>query len=491
MIPISWDIPFSSFWTKTEKMVDEWFFSKIEISKTVLSQGVLSVGSLLELQLPPPHNKFYFLATAMKKPRLHVLIRGFPGVAPTGETTVSILDPATSLPEILLSHQMFQAVLAFKTVDAIEFILHEYEVQPFLPLHTVKLAGNKEHKMSIAGAHGPKKQTRLPFRLIQSPRKKRKPKAKANQPKTRAKPPQRDPDLHAPVDLDGIDRELAVLAANEPEESGSESSASSSSRGSSTSSISSSSSSSSSFSDAVEQPLLTAEAKQEEKEIQAALKSHESLMESRGLGVQEKGLDSEPEAKREVPTIPEGSQPQDTKVPLVPKPKEKSFCNKIIGLVDCGTQVSKKLATCRECNLKIQWNGVRFAYAASRTKWEGWLHAKCTVQHMVSKRADWQQALDFLEKRKEKQPALKPEVLAEIESLEAECREHLASMERACWNASSSRRVWKPAIEWGTVPRAHRVMSHSVSCRGVQLMSTGSWTIHEAIKSQKGGLTDQ
>ena len=47
-----------------------------------------------------------------------------------------------------LSHQVFQALVHSSMLETIDFMLHEYHVQPFEPLHYVTVTGSTAHKLS-------------------------------------------------------------------------------------------------------------------------------------------------------------------------------------------------------------------------------------------------------------------------------------------------------------------------------------------------------
>ena len=78
-----------------------------------------------------------------------------------------------------------------------------------------------------------------------------------------------------------------------------------------------------------------------------------------------------------------------------PAATSRSFCNKNLGLVATGIQVSAKQATCRQCLQKIGRGQPRFGFAFSRIKFHSWLHEGCTVAHLRQEAADLTQASVF------------------------------------------------------------------------------------------------
>lgn len=344
----------------------------------------------------------------MQKPRVQVLLRGFPIAHPEGEARVGILDPTTGQPKMALSHQVFQALVHSSMLETIDFMLHEYHVQPFEPLHYVTVTGSTAHKLSTAKVTAAKVQTRLPFGL-KSPRRKRQ--RKAGPPKKGQDKPSASSG-RVPKDLEEIQEELQGLGgACDPVKS-----------------ESSSSSSSDEEVELAEQPFLVPEAMEAERRIEHILTKRAELMEARGEAVLKKGL---------VVSVSESeAQIDPTAAAAAPSWQGKSFCNAAVGLVDCGVQTSKRLAKCRECQTPVALGGIRFAYAFSRTKIHAWVHSKCLIQHLERQNASLSQALTFLEGQQSKHD-LQPNVQQEIATLEGELRRRLADAEKLRWRGSA------------------------------------------------------
>lgn len=403
----------------------------------------------------------------MKKPWVQVLLQGHSHSTPTDGTgtKVSIVD-ASGEPKMFLSHQVFQTIVADHSLKAIDFMLHQYQVQPFEALRNVTITSSSEHQLSTVNQIGCKVQTRLQFgsRLIHSPRRrKRKPESKPQGDERSADklPSKKSKHSHSvsasaaaaanpvPANLEGIAKELENLhqsvstsaakkaePAESPESSSDVSSTSTSSDETGSLCEDGGSTSDSDAAEAAEVPFLGPEAKEEEREIQVVLASHSRLMQLRhGQFVGQKGLEEDGGSEVQSGPLQDCEQAAaSTAAPAaVHVPQGKSFCNRIIGFVDSGIQVSRKLATCRECNIKIPYKGVRFAYAWSKTKFHGWIHAKCVLQHLDSQHGCVRQALHFLEAERAK-PELQAEVKTEIETLVGELRPKIARLEQSRWS---------------------------------------------------------
>lgn len=401
------------------------------------------MGSLFRLQLPAPHNLFFFVGTAVKKPQVHVLIQGFPGFpsADADVDKVSILDPTSRQPAFCLSQQMFQSVLAsdgLNDLKTIGFAVHEYKVNPFEPLHTVILTGAASKcEFSIGNIAVPKQQTRLPFGLKpkRSPRKR-----KNGQQECPANSCDRDchdlegpskkskNKLHAaaceqhvtgdvPTDLNSIERELQQQYQQQHEDSKCDSDGATTSNSSSSGSSTSSSTSSGEEddcgaigalfddADAVERPFLSPEAMEEERQLQLVLQSHANLAQSRGEILGRKGggdlSETEAQAGKEHRQSSKAATFQVANPPSTggtPTPTQRTFCNPEVGLVEGGIQTSKKLATCRECFSKIGLNQVRFGYAYSRSKFHSWVHSGCLLKYLKKQAANLHQAIQWFER---------------------------------------------------------------------------------------------
>lgn len=392
---------------------------------------MLSPGSLLQVQMPAPLDLYLFLGTVLKKPRVQVLIQGFP-VPSAGETEVSLIEPSSGKPRFFLSHQVFRSIVQAGNVPitAISFVVHEYHVSPFGDLLSVTLTGEQRCSKFVAVKTAAMKQTSiLPFGLQMSPRK-RKPPASKCDPSGPSKKKTRKTETassstnaasattcHVPSDLDDIEQELqqyevAEPAANCPDIGEGDSSASSSSSSSSSSGSGSESDGElADLEDSVEKPFLTPEEQVERREVQLVLRSHADLMERRGETFGRRGLVTDvEESEAEERKVSDSSRPTKTATTK----SASTFCNKHLGVVEVGCQTSRRLATCQGCNSKIAVGQVRIAFAFSRSKFASWIHSSCFPSYLMGKRGDVQQAVDFFE---ENQDSYAANVRAEISKI--------------------------------------------------------------------------
>ena len=281
------------------------------------------------------------------------------------------------------------------------FCVHTYAVPSFEPLLGVRLttASERKHfstskmptKASKAKAAKP---VRLPLGLTESPRKRKRGKPMAGQGSTVKK-------ARATTTTKGssgrdnssigvvreIDPDIAALLAGQNQEPSSEEdsdldSTDSDNHSDSDSSDSSDSSADLAGDDLAEQPFLTPEAAEEERQISLVTQSHCQLMELRGEPVHLQA------------SVPDNSGLDEVKALAK---AGKTFCNQVVGLVELGVQANNRLATCRHCNTKIACGGVRFGYSYNVRKFHAWVHAGCIVSYLSEQKANIQQAFEFLE----------------------------------------------------------------------------------------------
>lgn len=366
--------------------------------------GVLLPGCLIQLQAVGLLDEYYFIAVAMRKPHLHVLVRGHP----CSSTEISILESDSGQPAVLTSHQLFERVLSITGVEetglvSIPFVIHTYSVKPFQNLQSVFLEsavdGREFSTQSQPTNRGKPSKTKLPFGIENSPRK-RKPKAgKQRRPAAQG---------NASSKVSKSSHGLARVMGEALPESSSISSSSSSSAPSSGSE--SSDSSSDSDPEALEKMILTPEAAEEERQTALVLESHDKLTELRS------------QAQAAHPSS-SGARPLRIDVPK----REATYCNPIVGLVDVGLQVAARLAKCRHCSNPIPQQGARFAYSFHRQKFAGWVHADCIFPYLKQQGACLQQALAFIQKAKA-DPHWQhraPQIIEAVCKLEASLEDHM------------------------------------------------------------------
>lgn len=411
-------------------------------------QGLILPGTLLQLKVDglAACESFFFVGTAMKKPRLHVLIQGFPISAPApASECVSIVHPDSGRPVMYLSHELFQRLIEMlqqPKLATIPFVIHEFQIKAFGPLLFVSITNTSSLHEFVAAKKGVLKQnattTRLPFGLKHSPRKRNRKRKLGVQGQDHKdyQPSKKEPAKAAtasklPTTLLDIEQELRKC---DPESSSDSSGSESESSGSESSGSVASSDHDSEASDSgpvyqqdrpAEEPFLTSEALEEEREIHQVLDRHAKLLESRGEVFDHKGA-------AEASTLEVEPEPPE---PALERPKAASatrtagagtFCNSKVGLIEAGVQVSRKQATCKHCGSKIAIQGVRFGYSYSRVKFHAWIHSRCLLQYLVSQDADLQQALDFLDDQVLNNASLLAEVRAEIQVLQPELRGRLS-----------------------------------------------------------------
>lgn len=329
------------------------------------------------------NNRFFLLAAAMKKPFLQVMLECFRKTDMLGDGVyLSILDPASRKPVFFTSHQVFQSnisddVMVTILQDGIGFAVHEYSVNSLAPLTFVKLTSCSQVNYLVATKAKPQKvQTKLPFGL-KLPRRKRKPKKDAKiggevKRQRGAQGPLNSVRDHIKASTTGQDLETLFGVADSDSESDSYSSSSSSSSGESDSE--------GTGDDGPKEVVLEGSAAQERPELDALFFNH---------GPAASSSSNVASSSSHVPG---------------PASTSRSFCNKNLGLVATGIQVSAKQATCRQCLQKIGRGQPRFGFAFSRIKFHSWLHEGCTVAHLRQEAADLTQASVFLHQQLEQLP---------------------------------------------------------------------------------------
>ena len=338
-----------------------------------------------------------------------------PGAPRDDVTKVTILEPSSGKPVFRTSHQMFADVLKLSdAVEAISFVIHSYSVSPFQPLDTVSLTKTSDcYYFKFIKARVPTVQTRLPFGLKNSPRKRKPRQQAAGQTaagQSRVKRTRVEARAAAPAD-EGEDLEKDQDQAHLPSSDSHNSSSSDSSTSESMSESESAADNSQSGDESqVEEMVLDPKSKEEERQQQLVMRSHQKLMELRHGLFCPRG---EPPASEAEAAAPPSRPPNPSSGSRGP-----TFCNSELGLVDAGVQVSGKLAQCRHCNSKIPKGSTRFAYSWKRQKFASWLHVSCTVPHLQQEKASIPQALAFLARMKEKEDLLPQvtEALGQVES---------------------------------------------------------------------------
>ncbi|CAK9005748.1 unnamed protein product [Durusdinium trenchii] len=154
------------------------------------AEGVLTPGCLIQLQGAGLFDKYFFLALAMKKPILHVLLQG----AASGPNEVRILDSLSGQPALVTSHQMFQQVVSLHSLTGqsrptIPFVVHTYSVRGLQKLDSVRMESTTDGLEFLSVRSKAKKSTTvcLPFGIHESPRKRKgRAKAKSSHPQGKA-----------------------------------------------------------------------------------------------------------------------------------------------------------------------------------------------------------------------------------------------------------------------------------------------------------------
>ena len=140
----------------------------VKLCQALFPEGVLAPGVLLQLQGLQLSGKFFFFGHAMKKPKVQVLVKGFPVRLEAGSLCVSILQEGCQEPVLCTSQGMFQEILdtCRGNVDSIRFVTHSYTVAPFAPLTRVAVTSTSDEHEFVSGKKAePKGQVRLGFGL--------------------------------------------------------------------------------------------------------------------------------------------------------------------------------------------------------------------------------------------------------------------------------------------------------------------------------------
>ena len=363
--------------------------------------GVLKPGSLLQLQGVGLSDNYFFLGCLLKKPQLHTLVRAF--IMDSNEPdalVVTMLKDPTAPPTILTSRQLFLDLLQKDgSLREIHFCVHDYKLSPFEPLTKVCITStddcgyaftqtrqNKKNQSANASSSVP-----LPFGLKEAPRK-RKPKRHAGERKQRKK------DRQGPnLGMASIEQEVELLVNNNGADEEVEIS-SSSSEGSSQAVLEDRENQQQEDREIEEEPFRTEEAEEEDRQVQLVLQSHWNLMDRRGSGpdvdLREKGPGEEDKADVSQLEPAQSSTSRPSRPAAAPAGVQ---CNSVVGIVEVGRQVASRLATCRQCNLKIAKGRVRLAYSFKVTKFHAWVHIECAAEYLAKQKANMRQACAFLD----------------------------------------------------------------------------------------------
>lgn len=347
---------------------------------------------------------YYFIGPALKKPIIHVLVKGIfvpsgtEGQLPQIRLPLVDLDSVSKNQTICTSQQVFQELLecggplpaSVLAVKLCQYTLSVHQMQSLC----VSLVEVADEPVEVTAA-APKKRKigKAPFQLkLGRPRKPKRKKPKVEFSGYRFPWESQDPPSTSPGSK--IEPPMAPDSSrcDKSEESDCDAD---------TDTDTSSETSSSSFSSCEdEHPHTTEHAEQEEKETEAIEKNHleEQVNRQAGSAAGSKATSStaKPEAAR-----------------------GKSFCNAHIGVCDVGVQISGRLARCRQCVQPIEKQCTRVAVAFSRTKFAAWVHCSCLPKYLAEEQLDIGQAIDFLVSWQETPPAKshKPCVSSDIADL--------------------------------------------------------------------------
>lgn len=365
-------------------------------------------------------DQYFFIGMIIKRPRRHILLRGFPS---DREAQITLLEPSSKEPVCFTSHELFLSVLTHLAggedvqaflAEPIRFQIHTYAVRSFQALHTVYLNDSSAGSFDISTQRSvPKRQTRLSglMKVVegQKTRKRKRKAASAKQGHSdNIVPEDTEAKRLRPEELDLLARGFHIPAqplanahtANEDESSWAPLSDSSSASDSSSSEL---------IDEIHQEPAQRREAKL----IRDVAKSHKQLMQDRGEAYGRKapeGPRSETDVADTATAAPSGSRD-------LPAGNGRVFCHSKTGLVAAGLQTHSRLATCRQCSRPIAKGGPRFQYVSNRQKFGAWLHADCTLGYLKLQRADVAEALDFLRHEKGK-GGISPDVRDAILKLE-------------------------------------------------------------------------
>lgn len=337
----------------------------------------------------------------MKKPLMQVLIRGHPHEAGVSEQGLQVLliPPGCvgKMPALCTGHQMFQEVcleLVWHQVDPekISFVVHEYRLNPFMPLLAVTITSTSEQREFLVKHPTRSQQPNVEGRscFLAMPRK-RKRKARSS---TKAKGAEKQPQAKAKVDwisgqINAFQPAPSPAAASDSPASDVECE------------VAGSDSTSSEVGDVPQAPEQESERCEVEEPTAVActLEAPEEAEEvvRPPAVVQEEQAVSHLSAERDKRVAQPKEQAPQTQ-------RGSTQCNSKLGLVDCGFQVAARLAKCRHCLTSVERQSVRFAYAYSLSKFHAWLHSRCTFAHLVQEGADLEQAKAFLAEVLERTP---------------------------------------------------------------------------------------
>lgn len=366
-------------------------------------QGVVSCGSLIQIQGPGLTDKFYFIAYAMKKPQLQVLAEGFrcsDSIAGPGEIVIGLLDPRSEQPRFGMSSQVFHQLMsdlklaAQEVLPKLSFLVHDFRVCPFSPLLKVNAfrASGPYHFFVQA-----KKATavKLPFGLKPVVRK-RKPK-QGNKEKKKQKVKREDVQS---VAKDCSMESVPAAPAEEIHPRNSDNDAALSDSASSNDNCDfmsdlDSGSDASTDGGLAEQPFLTEEAARDVSEVNTLLECHRSRIEERGEIFCERGPPEETVEGASSSAPPQGL-PTSSSASKKPS-SAPSFCNAFLGICGVSLQVAGRLARCRHCMEKVAKQEVRFAYAFHKQKFHSYLHTQCVAAHLRQEGANVEQAVTYLQ----------------------------------------------------------------------------------------------
>ena len=376
-------------------------------------QGVVSFGSLIQVQGPGLIDKFYFIAYAMKKPQLQVLAEGFrcsDSIAGPDEIVVGILDPRSEQPRFGTSSQVFHQLMsdlklaAHEVLPKLSFLVHDFRVCPFSPLLKVRaFRASGPYPFSVQVKRAKATAVKLPFGLKPVVRK-RKPK-QDNEGKKRQKVKREDVQ---PVAKDCSAETVPAAPAEEFHSHNSDNDAALSDSISSDKSIGSqgdfmSDLDSDSGSDAsidggvAEQPFLTEEVARDVSEVNTLFQCHRSKIEEAGEIFCERGPPEEETVEGAISSAPPQGLPTSSSASK--KSSAPSFCNASLGICNVSVQVASRLARCRHCMDKVAKHEVRFGYAFHKQKFHAYLHGRCVASHLRQEGGNVQQAVEYLQGR--------------------------------------------------------------------------------------------
>lgn len=326
----------------------------------------------------------------MKKPKLQVLLEAFPSHdLPNGCMALKLWKDGVQKASFCTSHQLFQQ-FALQTPARgqdhkrlrVSFVIHEYRVNPFRSLCEVKTTKVSSSQLlsSKQRCSNRGQKTKLPFGLTMPKRKRKQPatgsgtlagntvqkKSRATSSSATEVDAKNAEQNHQDAFKDFSDVQIEHMSHSSSE------SDSGVAGGSDTSSGSESDGE-------VEVPIMTPEERKEEEQTQRILRKHEEESAKNASSSADNASSST------------ASQPSHRPGPI------SVTCRDTLGLVDVAVQLHRKLAMCRHCASNIEIGCVRFAYSWNKSKFPSWLHATCTLAHLLQEEADVRQAVCFLQ----------------------------------------------------------------------------------------------